>query len=103
VSDRLKAARRATERLRNAPVAMALPAKADGTCCNTPSGKELFSQDSSKYPGHIIMHHPHPAGRLLSTLQQKRQMRNPAGWRDSRIRSEFLKPLLIHLKAFLDN
>jgi Dimerisation domain len=59
VSARLNAAPKAVERLLNAPVAMELLAKVDGTDFNIPSGKELLSKDSPKYLGHIIMPHRH--------------------------------------------
>jgi predicted O-methyltransferase YrrM len=59
ISQTLGASQRGMERLLNALVAMGLLAKIDGKFANTPSGKTLLCKDSSRYVGHIIMHHHH--------------------------------------------
>ena len=59
ISRRLNAAQEGVERLLNALVAMELMAKTEGKYANTSSCQTLLSKDSSKYIGHMIMHHHH--------------------------------------------
>jgi len=59
IAQKVDGAVNGVERLLNALVAMELLAKTDDKYTNTPSGKALLAKDSSKYLGHIIMHHHH--------------------------------------------
>jgi SAM-dependent methyltransferase len=59
INRQLDAARRGMQRLLDALVAMELLVKVDGKYANSPSGQTFLSKNSSKYIGHIIMHHHH--------------------------------------------
>lgn len=59
ISRKLNGARRGVQRLLNALVAMALLSKTDEKYANTPSSLDFLSKTSTKYIGHIIMHHHH--------------------------------------------
>lgn len=59
ISRKLNGTRRGVQRLLNALVAMALLSKTDEKYANTPSSLDFLSKTSTKYIGHIIMHHHH--------------------------------------------
>ncbi|NNL78494.1 MAG: SAM-dependent methyltransferase [Desulfobacterales bacterium] len=59
VTQKLNGAQRGVARLLDALTAMEFLVKADGQYANIPSVQALLSKDSSKYIGHIIMHHHH--------------------------------------------
>ena len=57
VSQKLHGAQKGVERLLDALTAMDLLAKTDGKYANTPAGLTFLVKDSTRYMGHIIMHH----------------------------------------------
>ncbi|UCE52021.1 MAG: methyltransferase [Desulfobacterales bacterium] len=83
ISRKLNGAQRGVQRLLNALVAMALLSKTDEKYANTPSSLDFLSKTSTKYIGHIIMHHHHLM-ESWSNLDQAVQSGQPI-----RIRSSF--------------
>jgi hypothetical protein len=90
VSRKLNGAQRGVQRLLNALVAMALLSKTDEKYANTPSSLDFLSKTSTKYIGHIIMHHHHLM-ESWSNLDQAVQSGQPI-----RTRSSFSGTYAIH-------
>jgi len=59
IATKIKGSQRGVEKLLNALVAVGLLTKIDDKYANTPSGQSLLAKDSTKYIGHMIIHHHH--------------------------------------------
>ena len=94
ISRRLKATQRGVERLLNALVAMELLVKTDGKYANPSSCQTFLSKDSSKYIGHIIMHHHHLV-ESWSQLDQAVLSGGPVRTRSSTSREEWRESFLM--------
>jgi len=93
IARKLGGATRGVERLLNALVAMELLDKQDETYANTPSGKNLLAKDSSRYLGHIIMHHHHLLeswSKLDQAVKSGRPLRNRSSYSKAEWRESFL-------------
>ncbi len=93
-AEKLNAAPKGVERLLNALVAMELLTKADDAFSNTPSSLKLLSKDSSKYLGHIIMHHHHLV-ESWSKLDQSVKSGQPIRERSSFSKEEWRESFLM--------
>ena len=94
ISRRLKATQRGVERLLNALVAMELLVKTDGKYANPSSCQTFLSKDSSKYIGHIIMHHHHLV-ESWSQLDQAVLSGGPVRTRSSTSKEEWRESFLM--------
>ena len=94
ISRRLKATQRGVERLLNALVAMELLVKTDGKYANPSSCQTFLSKDSSKYIGHIIMHHHHLV-ESWSQLDQAVLYGGPVRTRSSTSKEEWRESFLM--------
>ncbi len=93
ITQKLKGAQKGVQRLLDAMVAMELLVKTDAKYTNTPSAKAFLSKDSSKYIGHIIMHHHHLVGswsQLDQAVKSGRPVRAPSSFSDEEWRESFL-------------
>ena len=90
---KLNGAQRGVRRLLDALTAMELLVKTDGKYANTPSGHALLSRDSSKYIGHIIMHHHHLVeswAQLDRAVQSGKPVRSSSSFSKEEWRESFL-------------
>lgn len=93
VSDRLYGSQRGVEMLLNALAAMALLEKKENTYSNTPLSLAFLVRSSSKYIGHIIMHHYHLVdswNRLDVAVRTGQPVRSKVSHTDEERRESFL-------------
>ncbi len=93
VSDKLQGDRRGVEMLLNALTAMELLEKNENTYSNTPLSLAFLVRDSSRYIGHIIMHHHHLVdswNRLDVAVRTGQPVRGRALHTDEEKRKSFL-------------
>ena len=80
-------------RLLNALVAMKLLGKSGDMFVNVPAGREFLCRESSKYIGHIILHHHHLVqgwGQLDRAVQSGQTIRNRSAFSKEEWRESFL-------------
>lgn len=93
VTKKLDGDKRGVGMLLNALAAMDLLEKRDDTFFNTPVSKTFLSKDSSRYIGHIIMHHHHLMDswtRLDVAVQSGKPVRKRSSFHEDEIRESFL-------------
>jgi hypothetical protein len=93
VTKKLDGDKRGVEMLLNALASMDLLEKRDGIYSNTPVSKTFLSKDSSRYIGHIIMHHHHLMDswtRLDVAVQSGKPVRNKSSHHEDERRESFL-------------
>jgi len=93
VSDKLQGDQRSVEMLLNALTAMELLEKNENTYSNTPLSLAFLVKDSSRYIGHIIMHHYHLVdswNRLDVAVRTGQPVRSRASHTDEEKRQSFL-------------
>jgi hypothetical protein len=93
VTKKLDGDKRGVEMLLNALASMDLLEKKDDIYSNTPVSKTFLSKDSSRYIGHIIMHHHHLMDswtRLDVAVQSGKPVRNKSSHHEDERRESFL-------------
>jgi SAM-dependent methyltransferase len=93
VTKKLDGDKRGVGMLLNALAAMDLLEKRDDTFFNTPVSKTFLSKDSSRYIGHIIMHHHHLMDswtRLDVAVQSGKPVRKGDSFHEEERRESFL-------------
>ena len=93
VTKKLDGDKRGVEMLLNALVSMDLLEKRDDIYSNTPVSKTFLSKDSSRYIGHIIMHHHYLMDswtRLDVAVQSGKPVRKRASFHEDEMRESFL-------------
>lgn len=93
IAQKIGASRKGLERLLNALVAMELLGKSGDRFANVPCGREFLSRGSSKYIGHIILHHHHLVagwGQLDRAVQSGQSIRNRSFFSKEEWRESFL-------------
>ena len=93
VSDMLHGNQRSVEMLLNALSAMNLLGKTDNTYSNTPISQAFLAKNSSRYIGHIIMHHYHLVdswNRLDVAVRTGQPVRSRVSHTDEERRESFL-------------
>ena len=93
ISRRLNTDQNGMKRLLNALVAMELLGKTNGKYANSSSCRTLLSKNSSKYIGHIIMHHHHLVeswSQLDQAVQSGAPIRKKASFSKDEWRESFL-------------
>jgi len=97
VAEKLNGDKRSVEMLLNALSAMDFLKKKDNSDSNTPLGSAVLSKDSSRYIGHIVMHHHNLIdswSRLDVAVQSGRSVRHRASHSDEEQRENFLMGML---------
>ena len=93
VTKKLDSDKRGVEMLLNALASMDLLEKKDDVYSNTPVSKTFLSKDSSRYIGHIIMHHHHLMDswtRLDVAVQSGKPVRKRSSHHEDERRESFL-------------
>lgn len=93
VTKKLDGDKRGVEMLLNALASMDLLEKKDDIYSNTPVSKTFLSKDSSRYIGHIIMHHHHLMDswtRLDVAVQSGKPVRKGESFHEEERRESFL-------------
>ena len=93
ICQKLNGAQRGVERLLDALTAMDLLKKIGGKYGNSPSSRSFLAKDSSKYIGHIIMHHHHLVdswSQLDGAVMSGRPVRTRASFSKEEWRESFL-------------
>lgn len=97
VAEKLNGDKRSVEMLLNALSAMDFLKKKDNIYSNTPLSSAFLSKDSSRYIGHIVMHHHNLIdswSRLDVAVQSGRSVRHRASHSDEEQRENFLMGML---------
>jgi SAM-dependent methyltransferase len=92
-SQKLRGSQKGVTRLLDAMTAMELLVKTNGKYANNPSSKKLLSKNSTKYIGHIIMHHHHLVeswSRLDQAVQSGKSIRERSSFSQEEWRESFL-------------
>jgi len=93
LAQKIGSAYNGVERLLNALVAMKLLGKSGDMFVNVPAGREFLCRESSKYIGHIILHHHHLVqgwGQLDRAVQSGQTIRNRSAFSKEEWRESFL-------------
>ncbi len=93
IAEKLKGNTRSVKMLLNALTAMELLEKRDGKYSNTPASETFLSKESSRYIGHIIMHHHHLVDswqQLDSAVLSGKPVRERMSYQDEEKRESFL-------------
>ena len=93
VCQKLNGTHRGVQRLLDALTAMDLLEKIDGKYGNSPPSRSFLAKDSSKYIGHIIMHHHHLVdswSQLDGAVMSGRPVRTRASFSKEEWRESFL-------------